>query len=103
MRKPKSVLVVYEPISRCGEQKYKLLQINIKTYDRENILLFSNGNKPTIANPYFASMYDIHIAVLNLLQQNNFVPHYWHEDGANLFDLDFFDISSPTELKRYYF
>ena len=103
MRKPKSVLIVYEPISRRGQEKYKLLQINIKTHDRENILLFSNGNVPTIPKPYFDSIHDIHVAVLNLLQSNDFVPHYWHEAGRNLFDLDFLDISNPTELKRYYF
>ena len=104
MRKPKSILVVYEPISRRGEQKYKLLQINIKTNDRENILLFSNGINPTIPNPYFASMFDLHTAVLNLLHNNGFAPHYWHDVGfCNLYDIDYLDITEPLVVKRYYF
>ena len=103
MRKPKSILVVYEPISSRGAEKYKLLQVNVKTQDRENIILYSNGKYPTIANSYFDSMYSIHIAVLHLLKMNNFIPHYSYEFDRKLFDIDFLNISAPTELKRYYF
>lgn len=104
MRKPKSVLVVYDLISTFnGEQKFKLLQVNIKTHNRENIQLFSIGDVPTISNPYFQSIHDIHVAVLNLLKSNDFIPHYWHEGRRNLFDIDFLNISDPAELKRYYF
>ena len=104
MRKPKSVLVVYERQTFRGKPNgYKLLQINIKTSGRENIMLFSNGNVRSIPSPYFDSISGIHYAVLNLLKSNDFVPHYWNEAGTNLFDIDFLDISNPTELKRYYF
>lgn len=104
MHIPKSVLVVYERQTfRDKPNGYKLLQINVKTFERENITLFSKGNIPTIPIPYFDSIYDIHNAVLNHLQSNDFAPHYWREGAITLLDIDFLNISNPTELKRYYF